>query len=1059
MLDLGISVSRSAMSRRSFLMGAAGLPALALTGLGNAGVSEGFTALPIVQDYTASEGRFRRAPDGFVRCAANEERLCFDSAGRFVGQALEGPETYFSAAWDDPAAPHQPGDAAHLSGSVAYASQHNEPDIFSGTGGGVVLTSATQNQFHNTSGLAASGASPGDVIRYEAIVAITEATTDGRIEIRGSGNPSFAFTFLHNSAGEITGISTVHGPGQPFDAEYRDLGIINSKHWYHLIVWRQKTGAGDAATGIGFGNIPADIGKKFHICDLRMVRNPQVAPSSWPVCAPNKTFVADTVKTSHTGAIGALFFGGAGRCRTRITDGSIALSADTFKAHDGFSMVTQIGVVASTEAQDRVGLMPYPEMEREFAFWSGGNRAVLFGPARFAVDIDSNKYPGNYDNLTIGNAFTTDPLLRGWIDGRISLSSSQLTGDLTLDDTIIFPTCSTLDDHFEQVDLADLHYIDTAGSNFSAQRALFMSHPSSHSRARHQAQADDDLITSQVYMGRLRIAARDSAGLAMNISDSSFQNMGRAFEPGAVGSSLGSHPMVLTADRTFFYGNWSDSIFFSYGNYAGSSFDNQFHAGFTARRSALYQSRKEIEVDIGGGWQAISSSGLTEDDLPVGRLARHAGTYDFNSQQLDANSSDPSRTTIIRSWHRGSAPGVFDKSGYQFHSQGIDEGTHIRPLDVGETFVIEQVDAPSPSTPHVRFVADWGKWTDANTFDNSGPTNFRPALVGSGTHADALQSTVQDFTFDGVSSDGMVIIGDAQGVYLQGTGPSSSSVVGDVDFTNFIAMTSSVYAVGLISPGHGLQTDFTFSDSLLLPAYAPERDTLGGADNMGNYVAPVFIQGAVDLSNFWFANWQGVTIEAFAQQIGGTITGTPSLIDVPFVQGFDTWVPIATSNPDGRDFTPVEFQEAQSDLPDWRLIGNPIETGFAFTTYAETTTGIPLNSILANALATGVTMKPLTDWLKPWQRDQDFIANVPNNSAIGTKIDVREYQRFRPEANLPVANMTGTALEPRYGNPRPGLIDFDADGDLAVAGDISGIDKPFLLKTDADELILVDVAG
>jgi hypothetical protein len=283
--------------------------------------------------------------------------------------------------------------------------------------------------------------------------------------------------------------------------------------------------------------------------------------------------------------------------------------------------------------------------------------------------------------------------------------------------------------------------------------------------------------------------------------------------------------------------------------------------------------------------------------------------------------------------------------------------------------------------------------------------------------------------------------------------------VGQVDFTNFIGMTSSAYAIALIEPGHSLQTAFNLTNSLALPTYNPLRDQTQMADNVGNLVAPILINGAINIENYWWANWQGVTLEQFAALAGDTVTGTPNYIDIPFVINNDTWVPISTSAPEGRDFTPAAFQEPQSGLADWKLIGNPIETGFAFTAYAEATTGIALNTILANALATGVTMKPLTDWLKQWQRDQDFIATVPNTSPIGTKIDVRQYQRFRPEAILPVASLSGTALEPRYGNPRPGLIDFDADGDLAVVGDLSGIDKPFLLRTDAGELILVDVGG
>ena len=1031
--------------------------------IGQEGVTQGFSALPEVIAYTATEGRYRRGPNGFVRCAANEERLCFDSAGRFIEQAMEGPETYLSAPWHDPDAPNGPADFAYLNGDQAaidYAGEHNEPDIFGGTGGGVVITNTATNQFHATVALRATGVVIGDVIRYEVLVAITGATGPGRIDVRGSGNPTFAFSFAHNAAGEITGMITPFGAALVFDAEYRNLGIINGKRWYQLIVWRRATGTADAAIGIGFGNVAPDAGKKFHLCDLRLVHNPQCAPSAWPVCAANKTFAADALQTTFQRNIGVLFYGGAGRCRTKITDGVIALKPDSYRRHDGFSMVTQIGVITSRETEDRVGLMPYPEMEREFAFWGGGDRTVLFGPARFAVDVDSANYPGSYANLTIGNAFTQNLLLRGWIDGRLLLSASQLTGDLTLDDALVFATCSPLNDQFEQADIRDLHFISTFGANFSAQRALFLSHPSSHSRARRQVQADDDLATSQVYMGRARLFSHNTAGITMNIADSSWQNMGRAFEPGATGANAGSRPMILNADRVFFFGNWSDDFYLGRGNWAGSSFDNQFHGGFTSRRPNLYQTRKEIEVDIGAGWQPLSATPLTETDLPAGRFADHVGTYNFDTQTLDTSTAVPGRRTIVRDWNIGSTFGIFNKIGHQFHSEGVEEGNYTRVLQVGETFVIEQIDPPSPTTPHVRFTADWGKWTDASTFSNqntAGSVDFRPAMFGSGTHADALQSIIYDFTFDNVSSDGMVIIGDAQGVYLQGQGAASTSVIGQVDFTNFIGMTNSVYALALIEPGHGLETQFNLTNSITLPTYSRLRDHTGQADNFGNLAAPINIRGSINITNHWWANYGGITLEQFAALAGDSIQGTPNYIDIPFVINNDTWIPMETAAPNGIDFIPEAFREPQSGLPDWKLIGNPIETGFRFTEAAEIATGLPLNATLEASLVTGEFFKPLTDWLLPWQRDQDFIATVPNNAAIGTKIDVRQYQRFRPEANLPVGNVQGTSLEPRYGNPRPGLFDFDADGDLAVIGDLTGIDKLFLLKTDAGELILVDV--
>ncbi|MGY6637338.1 MAG: hypothetical protein ACXIUO_09385 [Erythrobacter sp.] len=1056
MLDLGISLSTTLLSRRSFLLGAAGLPALLLAGLGTTGVTKGFTALPRVSGYTATAGRFRRTPTGFVRCAANEERLCFDSAGRFVGQAMEGPETYYSAAWDDPDAPNGSSDFAYLNGDQAfidYAGEHNEPDIFGGTGGGVVITSNVANQFHNTTALQATGIVAGDVIRYEAIVAITGATVPGRIDIRGGGNPSFAFSFAHNAAGEITGMITLFGSTQTFDAEFRDLGTINSKRWYHLIVWRRATGTANAQIGLGFGTAAADVGKKLHFCDLRMVHKPQCAPSSWPVCAPNKTFAADTLETSFQGNIGALFYGGAGRCRTLITDGAIALIPDSYRRHDGFSMVTQIGILNSTESADRVGLMPYPNMEREFAFWGGGNRTILFGPARFAVDMNSNANPASFTNLTVSNAFTQNLLLRGWMDGRFILSSSQVTGNLTFDDMLLFPTCSTLADHFEQVDigLEDLHLIDTAGPSVSIQRALVMSHPSSHSRARFQVQADDDLTSNQVYMGRMIVRGHRVAGISLNISDSSFQNMGRAVETTLVGANQLTRPYVVTADRVFYYQNWSDSFYIGHGNYAGSSFDNQFHGGFTSRYTTLLNTRRETEVDIGSGWQPLSATALTENDLPIGRIARHIGDYNFNTETLDTSTADPDRTIIVRSWNKGSTSSdFFDKPGFQFHTTEIDEGTYTRQPRMGETFVIEQIDPPSPTTPHVRLFCDWGRWSTATTFVNAG---VAPAQGNTGTHADVFQTILFNIRLDDISCDGMFTCGDAQGPFIQGN--NSTALWGKMDFTNFIGLVATNNAFYGFGGANTLTPDITLADSLIMPAWSPTRD-INGNSQMGAAIRATSAPLVFNLDNVWLGTRNALSPVG---ENGGVINGTTNNVRMRRLNNFDLWQTSIGTGPDGDTFIPEEFREPQSGYADPILIGNPVETGFRFTEAAEIATGLPLNATLEASLVTGEFFKPLTDWLRPWQRDQDFIVNVSNTAAIGTKLDVRQYQRFRPEANLPAGVVQGTSLEPRYGNPRPGLFGFDADGDLAVIGSLAGINKLFLLKTDADELILVDVRG
>lgn len=113
---LMISMSEPELTRRSFMFGATAISALALAGIGTRGIAQGFRGSSGVTAYTSTAGRFRRTASGFVRCAANEERLCFNAHGTFRGQYLQGADTYNSAPWDSRTAPHTVTDPAYLSG-------------------------------------------------------------------------------------------------------------------------------------------------------------------------------------------------------------------------------------------------------------------------------------------------------------------------------------------------------------------------------------------------------------------------------------------------------------------------------------------------------------------------------------------------------------------------------------------------------------------------------------------------------------------------------------------------------------------------------------------------------------------------------------------------------------------------------------------------------------------------------------------------------------------------------------------------------------------------------
>ncbi len=140
----------------------------------------------------------------------------------------------------------------------------------------------------------------GDVLRHQAIVAIPTAVAASQIGLRGSGNRAFNFDFEHDAEGNITGFIETW---KSYRAGYHDMGTINGKRWWYL--WADRI-AGAASTeqavGINVRSLTADCtGRRVHVCELMVQKNPLTPPAAVPVCAIAKTFAADTLYTPYAG--------------------------------------------------------------------------------------------------------------------------------------------------------------------------------------------------------------------------------------------------------------------------------------------------------------------------------------------------------------------------------------------------------------------------------------------------------------------------------------------------------------------------------------------------------------------------------------------------------------------------------------------------------------------------------------------------------------------------------------------------------------------------------------
>lgn len=1027
MLRLMISPAQPALTRRSFLSGAT-ISALGLTGLGSAASPRGFSAIPGVTAYRATAGRFRRAANGFVRCNANQERLCFASDGTLRGQYLQGADTYNSAPWDDPAAPHGAADPAFLSGDsgdrIRYAGEHAQPDIFGGAGGGVVIRNEVTNQFHAASNIGVTGVAVGDLLRVHAIVAIDGATADGRIEIGWQGNLFVSHTFNHDASGVITGHVDAWTTRR---AGFHDMGMINGKRWWYLWADARAANTNAAPPRIGFGNIAAQAGKSCHVCELMVQKNPATAPAAVPVCAAAKTFAADTLETAITGA--GYVMPGLALARSQMTGGAIVPPGIPVGTPYE-PLETRIEIVRSAETADRAGIMPNPNQMLYGRPWTSPvNHVLTFGPGWFPRDWYRGTATGETaTNLVVRSVFRGREDQRP-ILGNMSVSQVYVTGAIDIDGVILMAGGDTRTKHIEQADVltgsgSSFHFIAT--TSLSVTNCLVMGSTLHPTRARHQVQRDET-DAKRVYMGELTLQSH--SGGAISLKGTRTHNLARA----GLTATANTTPVTYDTDDFCATGFWSDMLFVTRGTINSWTGRRMFGA-LTAARSDMFLCQTErpirISSDAGATWSDLPPT-FDEKTMPHGFLAEHIGTWDFTTQTF-TDAPNPAKKLRVRYWISGSVTTpVINKPGFQWIGSQMPMGTYSRWPDPGDVFRIRN------GNQWIDVTFQGGEWRSTGYVRYTGASFKNPVAPTHLISNDFIQINRQ-FVFANTSNtfDGCVFLGPKGGYFLTG---NSTFLANDSQLDNFTVENTVVVSDGTnglrwdLSSTVGAKcnlskalfveaaSDFTYADgrgySLTIGA-AGSRNTL----NLGQCVTVIGTKAGGGLE---------------PAQGGATYTGTLRTIVAGQRSEFTNWT---APDPKVPQYLPGEFYDAVQGRA--KLPAPDRVFDFDLTPFGETDAGFAARAVIAAAKGTHARWNDvIADIKAKWHKLPDRVVTIASTTPVGTVL---------------ASGLAGTAIEPLRGGDSEKQFAI-AGGQLRLAQPLAGINRVQMLRTDRHELIVLDV--
>lgn len=994
---------------------------------------------PPVATWRTTAGRYRRDPDRWVECVAGAERTCYAPQGALLGVLLEGPDHVFGARWHDPAAPHAATDPAYLAktaagDAIAYAGSHPQADILGGIGRCVELTQGSAaNGIHNALGIT-TAVSLGDIVRIDGLFvfpATGTATTFSLRNLPRSGTqPTLAATVAIDANGVVTGWSGALDPNNRrggFSTDYTDSA--GRPVWYLWFEYR-STGEAVISPGVGFGSTAAVVGRKVVVHDLRVRRNTKTPPSSVPVLAAAKLYDGDVLDTGIRQQIGAIFHGVA-RARSRVTDGRLSLApgyvaGDMPIAHVSgptLPVCTRIEIVPSTEDADLTGFTPNARQTEDTVPWlNPTDFRPCFGPGYFNERITVTT-TNRCINYTVVPVFRKNALLKPRIE-RIRTSRTFLTGNLTIDDTIIVSRASEITKQFEQVDLLSdtsaLHDVSIGGSLY-ARRCLFVSHPPTHSRARREVQADDDPVRSMASIGS--VAIRTTNGGDVDTSGSHFWRIGRALQP--AGSAI-TTPIRFNIDDCYFDQIWSDCVYPAVGTFDITA-NRVLFGRITSATSDLYQSRREIEVNVGNGWVPFSAAGIAVSALPLGRRASYFGRYDF-ATGTPTTDPIPDRTAIIRSFARGSSTRA-DRPGFQWHSaQARWKGEDRQPA-AGDVYVVTQDAAPSPETPWVRLTFDLGYWSSASNYVQTG----NPATQQTGTHSDNIQINRTSVIVTNIVAAGMVQLGDAQTLFLTG---NTTMAAGDSDiragYFNGAIVVSRQSVLVAYDWAKTAGAKLVLSNWLALPMQTRYRYTDGKTPTLTFSIAGP--NNTIE-ANSVFVGFRGAT--PVNAQSGGQLAGAITKVGIGDVVDYVTTppagLPAITHLLDSQWLDPATYA-VRDDI-------DPLDEAFRFTAAGEALTGLALNAMLRNARGNHRRWNEVKAVLARYHRAPDLTIVVPAASPVGTVV---------------ATGVKASAWLPLYSGAEKGYFAFDS-GRIIVAKSLAGISECWLLVSAADEHFLFDI--
>lgn len=973
---------------------------------------------PSAIGVTTTANRFKLTADGFERVAANEARTAYNGA-TYLGNLMQPAAEYVGAPWNV-ASGNTSGDPAYLLGTTAnlatveYAGAHSEPDIFGGTGGGVKITYGGNTGARWEATNLSVAVDAGDTVRVGAILRL-EPGESGRLDLRMEGFGNFGFEY--DATGAFTGVSSETWTTWR-SGFYRYPFLINGEQFWFLWIERKATGIATIEPGIGTTGTPTGF---LHIQDLWIQKNPTDAPCAVPVCG-SYTFAADAITTGISTTVGFVLHP---LCARSLATGGVLATPSIDRGLPYLPICSRVDVLASTEVADRAGPMPNENIRYYGRAWGSPTTLDLnFGPAWFPRNTVSSVGVGETaGTINVRSVFRNRKDLMARVHG-ITTSQTRLT-NLSLDGVIGLPAGSTNDVYWQQTSVNEANdntLTLIADQDVGFTNGLYLGQTLWATRAAYSVQADDT-DAKRVYTGRVELET--VTGGDFSIAGTRFHNCPRVFLAGASRTV----PINLTTTGAAFTQFWMDALYISRGTIPSWAGDDMFGALTTAHQSLFFnQSERAVRVSEDGGetWQDLDASGLTIPELPHGELGEHIGTYNFDTLAF-TSAPDATKSLRVRYWFpSNSRPNVF---GYQWTASQMDMGTHTQWPTNGDVFRIKK------GNLWVDVTYQTGRYTTTTTYLRN--TTGTPAVAAEAISNDFVQINRTDVVLDQTYTlDGSVWIGPKGGFFLTGNPQlnANGSIITGVTVQNNI---------GVHNGTNGFRFDWSLQAgstcTLANAVFVEARSDRTLADGQGRTLT---IGGAGPNNTLTFDNVTVISsanVGGLASAEAGATYVNESEVTTILAGRRTNYDDFAAPDAKVAQYLPAEFYDAVQGRA---LLPAPDRIfDFRFTTFAETDTGLPLNTVIETAVGNHPDWNPVIAALKAkFHKAPTLRVVTANTAAVGTVL----------------GSISSTGFDLYDHGNHEGYFEI-VGGQLRVAKPLTGLDAVFPLVTMEGNLIVVDV--